>query len=99
MDLDLFSVIGFERPVVRLMKMDQDRHSLAWAELACTFSLVASFPLAGFPLWCKTEHEIIDSTKPFEYTHRKIPPVIERSCFSGSYSRSSERGLLIQNSR
>ena len=50
MHLDMFQVRGFERPIVRLMNMDQNRHHLTWAELSRTLSLRALLQLADFPL-------------------------------------------------
>lgn len=66
MHLNIFSVIRFERPIVRLVKMDENGHHLAWEDAACSLSLLASCQLDGFPLQRKAEHEIIDSTKQFE---------------------------------
>src|SRR5215831_763088 len=66
MHLNMFGVIGFERPIVRLMKMDENRHHLTWAQLACALSLLASLHLPGFPLRCKAEQEVVDITKQFE---------------------------------
>src|SRR5438045_8937724 len=51
--LNMFGIIGFERPRVRVVKMDQNGHHLAWTKLACPFSPLACFQLAGFPLRCK----------------------------------------------
>lgn len=99
MYLNMFGGIGFERPRVRLVKMDQNGHHLTWPELSRTRSLLASLYLAGPPLRRKAEHEIIDIAKQFEYTYDEIPPMAERSAWFCSYHSSSERTRLIQNSR
>src|SRR5262249_6183237 len=99
MNLNMLLVIGFECPIMRLVKMDQNRHDLACSQLPRTFSLLACFQLARPPLRSKAHHKIIDSTKQFQYTHSMTPPMMDRNSLSGSYSRSSQRGLLIQNSR
>jgi hypothetical protein len=64
--LDMFRVVGFKGPIVRLVKMNENRHHLTWPELACSLSLLACRQLSSFPLWSKVEHEIIDSAKQFE---------------------------------
>jgi hypothetical protein len=56
MHLDMFRVVRFECSIVGLVKMDQNRHHLAWVQLAYTVSLFARFQLHGFPLGCKAEH-------------------------------------------
>jgi hypothetical protein len=66
MHLNLFGVIGFERSIVRLVKRDQKRHHLTWAELPRTLSLLVSLQLARFPVRLKAQHEVIDITKQFE---------------------------------
>ena len=66
MDLNVFGVIGFERPRVRLVKMDENRHHLTWAELAWTLPLFSGFQSAHFPLWCKAKPKIIDITKQWQ---------------------------------
>lgn len=69
MYLDMFRVVRFEGSIVRLVKMDQNRHHLAWTELSCTLSLLACCQMASFPFWLKGEPKIIDSTKQFQSTH------------------------------
>jgi len=66
MNLNMLHVIGFERSIVGLMKMDQNGHHLAWAELARTLSLLASLQLAGFPMRLKAQEKVIDITEQFE---------------------------------
>jgi hypothetical protein len=65
----MFGVIRFERSIVRLMKMDQDRHDLAWLQLSWVLALFACGNLGGFQVWRKAQHEIIDIAKQFQYTH------------------------------
>jgi hypothetical protein len=62
----MFYVIRFERSIVRLVKMDQNRHHLAWAQVTCSLSLLATLHLDRFPLWLKAQHEIIDITEQCE---------------------------------
>lgn|SRR5579875_1288 len=66
MHLNMFGVVRLEGSIVRLMKMNQNRHHLTWTELARTLSLFASLHLGGFPVWLKAYHEVIDITKQFE---------------------------------
>lgn len=61
------------------MKMHENRHHLAWIELAWTFSLQALLQLAGFPLWFKAQEKVIDITEPCEETQSWFPPMMERS--------------------
>jgi hypothetical protein len=65
-NLDMLGVIRLEGPIMRLMKMDQNRYHLTWAELTRAFSLFASLQPAGFPVRLKAQQEVIDSTKQFE---------------------------------
>jgi hypothetical protein len=81
MDLHLFSVIGFERAIVRLVKMNQNSHHFTWMQLASPHPLLAALHQAFPPLRFKTEPEIIDSAKQFEYTHFMIPPMNEEKFF------------------
>jgi hypothetical protein len=69
MHLDLFRVVRFERSIVRLVKMEKNRHHLTWTELAHTLSLFACCESAGFPLRLKAKPKIIDITKQLAYTH------------------------------
>jgi hypothetical protein len=66
MHLNLFGVIGFERAIVRWVKMDQNGHHLTWAALPRTLSLLVSLQLARFPVRLKAQQEVIDITKQFE---------------------------------
>jgi hypothetical protein len=51
---------------VRLVKVNEKRHHLTWAKLACSLALFACCQLGGFPLRRKAEHKIIDITKQLE---------------------------------
>lgn len=66
MHLDRLRVIGFEVAIMRLVKMDENRHHLALTQPACPLALFPGGKLAGVPLRCKLSHEIIDITKQFE---------------------------------
>jgi hypothetical protein len=46
--------------------MDENRHHLAWVQLARTLSPLASFQLCGFPLRRKASQKVIDITEQFE---------------------------------
>jgi hypothetical protein len=64
--LDMLGVIRLKGPIVRLVKMVQNRHHLTWAELTRTRSLLASSQSASFPVRLKAQQEVIDITKQFE---------------------------------
>lgn len=66
MGLDMLDVVRLESPIVRLVKMDQNRHHLTWAELTRARSLLASLHSAGFPVRLKAQQKVIDITKHFE---------------------------------
>jgi hypothetical protein len=41
MHLNIFGVVCLERSIMRLLKMDENRHHLTWTELARSLSLLA----------------------------------------------------------
>jgi hypothetical protein len=59
------------------MKMDQNGHHFAWAQVSCSLALLPCGKLHNFPLRSKLQPKIIDSTKQFEYTHG-VHPKIQR---------------------
>ena len=59
------------------MKMDQNGHHFAWAQVSCSLALLPCGKLHNFPLRSKLQPKIIDSTKQFEYTHG-VNPKIQR---------------------
>lgn len=38
-NLNVFRIVRFERPIRRLVKMDENRHDLAWPHLSCSLTL------------------------------------------------------------
>jgi hypothetical protein len=66
MNLHVLGVVGFERSIVRLMKVNEDRHDLARMHVPCSLPLPACVQLGLLPLLGKTDPKIIDSTKQFE---------------------------------
>jgi hypothetical protein len=55
MNLNMFGVIGFERPIVRLVKMDKNRHDLAWTQVSFPFAPLPCCKLGGLPVRSKFE--------------------------------------------
>jgi hypothetical protein len=76
MDLDVLRVIGLKGAILRLVKVNANGHHLTRTELACALSLLPCCELDGLQVRREAEHEIIDRTKQFEYTHSKIPPML-----------------------
>src|SRR5437773_7004802 len=70
------------------MKMDQNGHHFAWAQVSCSLALLPCGKLHNFPLRSKLQPKIIDSTKQFEYTHG-VNPKIQREIFV--YIRGTKR--------
>jgi hypothetical protein len=71
---DVLRVVGFAVPIVRLVKLNQDRHDCAFDQVAAAHSLdlpAVQQPLA--PGGGKRIPKIIYITKQFKYTHRGIP--------------------------
>ena len=68
--LHVLRVIGFERPVVRLLEEDDNGHHFAWVHLgwAHTLSLTHREQVM-VPSRGKLLPEIVYGTKEFEYTH------------------------------
>ena len=87
MALHIFSVIGFERAIVRLVEQDENGHDLTWMHLGQTVALALSTGQQFLlPLRRKLLPEIIYRTKEFEYTHRWTLLGIDRDvCFVLSY--------------
>jgi hypothetical protein len=61
---NMFCVVGFEVPILRLMKVNIDGHDLTNAQLSSAESLFAPiFQLSGFPNWQKDLAKIIYTDK------------------------------------
>ena len=62
----MLRIIGFEMSVVRLVKMDHDRHNFALVQLARSLALAhATAELLLLVLWCIDLPKIIDTTLKF----------------------------------
>lgn len=59
MGLDMLDVVRLERAIVRLVKMDQNRHHLTWAELTRPRSLLATLRSASFPVRLKAQQNMV----------------------------------------
>jgi hypothetical protein len=63
MNLDMLNVIGFKSTRVRLVKMNEDRHDFARAQLSCSLTLPPYCHLRSFPGWRKAKPKIIEPHK------------------------------------
>ena len=64
--LHILCVVALEITVMRLMKVDHDRHHLAFAQVASSLALPPLSELLLTPLGFKCLPEIIDGTEQFQ---------------------------------
>ena len=67
MNLHMFRRVGFERPIVRLMTMNENGHHLAWVQLTRSLPLFSCCELDRL--------QVCSEVEPANHRHRKITQV------------------------
>jgi hypothetical protein len=66
-DLHKLRVVGLEIAVTHLMKVNHDRHDLAWTQLTgSSTALYTRLQQFSLPFWTKSQPEIIDMAEQFQ---------------------------------